>query len=924
MSSSVKVESFGELSALLEQVKQSPRQQKESAFCKFFTTFERHRQSFGDDATSRPSIYTWLRLLVPGLDRERKAYGMRERTLTDAYIQALALDRQSAEVRRLLDGGGDDLAERLAPLLHGRCPQDGDLTVAEVDRRLDAIGEGRAGARTELVALLEHGSSLDHRWLVRIVLKNLRLGVSNRRILQLYHPNAPSLYDSAGDLKRVVELLETTDGGGSQHLQQHQGEIALRPMHFIRPMLCQRVELRQVGELLGRDTYWLETKMDGERFQVHWDGTIFRYYSRNGYDYSDAFGRTPDQLDGTLSPMLAALLAPSVRELVLDGEMMVFDRRELRYRDKCDGTDVKALRTGNTTLRPCFCAYDVLYYNGRSLAGVPYAERARLLPEVVRPQFGFVAHCERERVQDANHLIQLLNTAIDAQQEGVVLKRENAHYQPNRRAGTGWYKIKPDYIAGLVVDFDLLVLGGFYNQRRTYVNAFLLGVAKTPTEFVSVARVSMGLGTAEWQQLNQTFRPHWRTGEAAAHGLHFGRTQPDVWIAPASSLALEIRGSELVRSESYAAGFTIRFPRIVTVRADKPSDEVCTLEELEGLAGTTGSTRKATKLAKRHVTLADLSGPPAPSQRRAGKRGAPRVERKPDAPREREPSPFADGMLHGRDVCVMSTGSDTSTVAVEALVRRHGGRAVANPGSDTYAIVAGRETFKVRKYMATNRWDVVREEWLLRAGMSGRLTPFRPEDVLAATEPTQQRLAAQYDRYGDSYTRPVTPTTFTALLRRVTVAGEALPPLSAGEVIRAERALLGAEEARRVRLFRGCTARLYHDVDKTAANEELEPAGMQVGALRAMREMLRFVRHGGRWLRDSEPGPVQYLFVASTAAEAASSRLARNVSQWLGTVAGEDTGETLLSVDWIGRSIEAGSLCGLTEFIIDRDDRSIK
>uniref|UniRef100_A0A182SES6 DNA ligase (ATP) n=1 Tax=Anopheles maculatus TaxID=74869 RepID=A0A182SES6_9DIPT len=561
-----KQDSFSELSSLLEKVRHAPLPTKELMLRKFFQDFELYRQSFGE-LENKPSIYPWLRLVVPGMDRERKAYGLRDRTLAEAYIRALGLDRHNDEVQRLL-GAGNDLADRLGPLLQGRCPAVGDLTVDDVNSRLDAISEGRmVAARDELVTLIERGSSLDQRWLVRIVLKNLRLGVSNRRILQLYHPNAPTLYDGASDLKQLVQQIETRAAG---EFETSDGGCPVLLAHFIRPMLCQRVELRQVGELLRRDTYWCETKMDGERFQMHWDGISFQYYSRNGHDYSDAFGRTADQVGGTLTPMLATLLAPSTRNLILDGEMMVFDRRDLRFRDKCDGTDVKAIRTGNTNLRPCFCVYDVLYHNGRTLTSVPYAERARLLRHIIREQFGFLQHCRRERVRDAEHLIELINTAIDAQQEGVVLKREDATYQPNRRAGTGWYKIKPDYIEGLVVDFDLLVMGGFYNMRRSNVNTFLVGVARGPGEFVSVAKVSMGLSVAEWQQLNQTLRSHWQT--KPFDGMHCGRTLPDVWIAPGNSIVLQLKGSELVRSHSYAAGYTIRFPRVVAIRADKLPD----------------------------------------------------------------------------------------------------------------------------------------------------------------------------------------------------------------------------------------------------------------------------------------------------------------------------------------------------------------
>uniref|UniRef100_A0A182KEX2 DNA ligase 4 n=1 Tax=Anopheles christyi TaxID=43041 RepID=A0A182KEX2_9DIPT len=905
------MESFSELSSLLEKVHHSQRQGKEEVLRKFF---QRYRQS--GDGSNRASIYPLLRLLLPGLDRERKAYGLRERTLAEAYIRALGLDRRSAEVQQLLSAG-DDLATRLGPLLHGRCPAVGELTIADVNSRLDAIGEGRAvAARDELVKLIERGSPLDQRWLVRILLKNLRLSVSSRRILQLYHPSAPTLYDGASDLKQMVELIESRQAG---ELPTDGGPVL--PMHFVRPMLCQRVELRQVAELLHRDAYWLETKMDGERFQVHWDGATFRYYSRNGHDYSESFGRTADQVGGTLTPMLSTLLNPSVQSVVLDGEMMVFDRQTLRYRDKCDGTDVKALRPGNAQLRPCFCAYDVLYHNGRSLTSVPYAERARLLAETVRKQLGFLELCQRVRIRDADHLLVLINGAIDEQQEGVVLKREDAPYQPNRRAGTGWYKIKPDYIDGLVVDFDLLVMGGFYNQRRTCVNAFLVGVMARNTpqpEYVSVAKVSMGLGTVEWQQLNQTLRPHWQTMPVG--GMQCGQTPPDVWIMPSDSITLQLRGSELVRSDSYAAGFTIRFPRIVTVRPDKLPDEVCTLDELEQLANAAPNktdSRKATKLAKRHVTLADLSTPPTTSKAKANRKRAAvfTSERKP-IDLEQEPPPLPGAMLHGKDVCVMSVANQAGAATIDALerlIRRHGGRAVANPSPTTFAIVAGRVTFKVRKYMETGRWDVVREDWLLRAGTEGRLEAFRPADMLAATEPTRMWLADQYDRYGDSYTRPITPTSFSALLRRMGSETGELGRLTDREVVRGERLLLGGRYATPLRVFHGLTGRLYRDRDGEEAHE-LAWEG-QVADFRAQRQMLRFVQYGGRWLRDTEPEPAQYVFVAS-----GMTSTVQEVERWRAKMAGSEEKEAfpvrLLRVDWIDRSIEAGRLYDGTDFTV--------
>ncbi|XP_058175739.1 DNA ligase 4-like [Anopheles ziemanni] len=883
-----------------------------------------------------PSIYPVLRLLVPELDRERKSYGLRDKMLGEGYVRALSLDRKSDEAIRLLShrSAGADLADQLLPLLRGRCPDRGRLSVAEVNNRLDALANQPAkGVEAELSYLIEHCSPLEHRWLVRIVLRKLRLGaLTARRILQQYHPDAPTILDYTGNLSNVVQQLENSPEGNDITLPTPAAESSIRLFHFIKPMLCQRLELPRVGALLTRHTFWLETKMDGERFQIHKDGSRYRYLSRNGVDYSETFGSTADQLDGTLTPMLAQLLQETVVSVILDGEMMVFDRRTLRFRDKCDGgADVKALRPGNGELRACFCVYDVLLLNGTPCTEMPYAERAALLGTVfVREQVGFVVRCRREQVRDAPHLVQLLNEAIDAQQEGVVLKREDAPYRPNRRAGGGWYKIKPDYIAGLVTDFDLVVLGGYYNVHRSAVNVLVVGAMDDAGHYLPVVKVSMGLSHAQWTDLNRSLRPHWREEKRGTTGkegpVRWGRSgPPDVSIDPAASIVLQLKGSELVRSESYAAGYTIRFPRIVAIRSDKPPTEVCQVDELKQLATAAqdpksivegDASRKSFKLASGHVTLEHFmpdSSKPGPS---GGRRKKLTVATTVGAGKD---TAAEGGILAGRDICVMGGFPGCAEIReLEALVCRHGGRAVANPSGNTFAIVvtSGRETsFKVRKYIETGRYDVVRADWLLRATTSdvGRLEPFRPSDMLARTEATRLALAEAYDRYGDSYTRPVSPTTLTALLNHDAGGIWNGVHLTERELVLAERTLLGPGTARGRRLFRGLTARLY--LPPPGAHTEGAPVA--VGNLRARREMLRFVGQGGRWLRDTVAGPVTYVFC-----QAGATDDERTVRRWLKNVAAGGEGQEpddpvpVLSVEWIGKSLEREQLCDVKDFLL--------
>ena len=43
---------------------------------------------------------------------------------------------------------------------------------------------------------------------------------------------------------------------------------------------------------MGNAEFFLETKLDGERIQMHRDGGTYKYFTRNYHDASDSFGST--------------------------------------------------------------------------------------------------------------------------------------------------------------------------------------------------------------------------------------------------------------------------------------------------------------------------------------------------------------------------------------------------------------------------------------------------------------------------------------------------------------------------------------------------------------------------------------------------------------------------------------------------------
>lgn len=67
--------------------------------------------------------------------------------------------------------------------------------------------------------------------------------------------------------------------------------------------------------------------------------------------------------------------------------------------------DVKKI-TDKSKFRPCFCAFDVLYYNGRSLVGppekggMPLDERLKILENMFTDVPGVIQHSKTVVVKD--------------------------------------------------------------------------------------------------------------------------------------------------------------------------------------------------------------------------------------------------------------------------------------------------------------------------------------------------------------------------------------------------------------------------------------------------------------------------------------------------------------------------------------------
>jgi DNA ligase 1 len=519
--------------------------------------------------------------------------GMAEKLAVRAVATAAGTD--ATHVAALVRETGD-LGQAAEQLLSRPVSTDGDeaadLEVTDVVRTLRQIaaaaGSGSQGRKLELLAgLLARATPLEARYLLRLVTRNLRLGIGTPTILdalaQVYaggkkaRPVLERGYNICCDLGKVAATLVS---GGLAAVEQ----LRVQPGNPVRVMLAQR--LADAGEILARlgGRCAAEYKYDGVRVQAHRtaDGTI-ELFTRRLEEISDQF---PDVVE-----LLRAGLGPA--EAILEGEVVAYDAAagelhpfgEVMLRRRKHGIDqaVQDVPVG------IFC-FELLYADGEDLTMLPYPRRRAALEAALTlsPRLRLTTAAE---VSDPAALDAMFAQAVTDGCEGLVCKSAgpDSVYRAGSR-GWQWIKLKRDYRTELSDTVDLVVIGAFAGRGRragVYGAVLLAAYDADADMFRAVTKCGAGFSDADLASLPARLAPLQSPGRPARVDA---RQEPDVWFEP--GLVLEILSAELTLSPNYPAawgqikedaGLAMRFPRFTgRWRDDKaPEDATTTLELVE-------------------------------------------------------------------------------------------------------------------------------------------------------------------------------------------------------------------------------------------------------------------------------------------------------------------------------------------------------
>ncbi|CAI49828.1 DNA ligase (ATP) [Natronomonas pharaonis DSM 2160] len=429
------------------------------------------------------------------------------------------------------------------------------LTVSGVEETLQALaaaaGDGSTDAkRDRLFDLFNRAEPTEARFLARLVLGEMRVGVGEGTVrdaiaaaFEVPEPDVERALQVANDCGLVAETARDDGAAGLDDI----GLVVGRP---VKAMLAQAGTAVEALDEWG--TAAVETKYDGARVQVHYDGDSARLFSRNLEEVTEPLPEVVEFVEQSLS--VPAILDGEVVAVDDDGTPRPFQEILRRFRRK---HDVAAAREDVSVE---LYAFDCLHVDGEDLLDTPLSERHDRLESLLADGVSPLSYAD-----DADEVADIEADALDAGHEGIMLKNPDSTYTPGSR-GKNWLKRKPD-----VETLDLVVTGAEWGEGR---RANLLGTfvvsARADDGYEPVGKVATGITDEELERLHERLQPHVRTEDGT-----------DVDIEPA--VVFEVGYEEIQQSPTYGSGYALRFPRFVGVREDKSPSDADSLERIDRL-----------------------------------------------------------------------------------------------------------------------------------------------------------------------------------------------------------------------------------------------------------------------------------------------------------------------------------------------------
>jgi DNA ligase-1 len=442
----------------------------------------------------------------------------------------------------------------------GQKPKGKPLQLPELYAAYEAIAQDTgAGSRERkdklVLALLSRASPLEAKYIVKHLVKEMRVGVSEATVLDgladvtgIPIASIRRANQISGDMGEVARMALDSGAAGLARLSVRLGVP-------LKPMLAQSAETMAEAFSKMDGPFALEFKLDGARVQIHKQGDAVHLYTRQLSDVTSSLPEVVEQVRAGLR----------AKDAILDGEVIAITaagrprpfqevmRRFGRERDIAE--QQKEIPTH-------LYLFDVLLADIDLCLDWPNQKRWEKLQQI-RGSIDAVERIIPRGVADGERF---LKRAREAGHEGLMAKQLASAYLPGER-GRFWIKVKP------VITLDLAIVAADwgYGRRTGWLsNVHLAARDIVSGEYVEVGKTFKGLTDAEFKTL---------TEQLLANKV--SETRGTVWVKP--SIVVEVAFNNVQRSPRYPGGVALRLARIINFRPDKSPEAADTIQTLQAL-----------------------------------------------------------------------------------------------------------------------------------------------------------------------------------------------------------------------------------------------------------------------------------------------------------------------------------------------------
>jgi len=468
-----------------------------------------------------------------------------------------------------------------------------NLTVSDVFEKLSSLVHttGKDSTATKISILSDLLSDLDGnsaRYVVRMVLGKLRLGFSDKTILDALSVTISNdkssreviekAYYRCSDLGMIASILHDKGIKGIEH-------ISLIPSVPVFAKLVERAS--SVDEILKRiPTPLFQPKYDGMRGQIH------LFTDEKGKRHVKIFSRRLEDLTEMFPDICEDILASDIKSVILDSEIIGFNQETneffpfqetMQRKRKFNVSDLAA------KIPVISFVFDILYLNGKDLTDETLEKRMEILTKffsdnhfsILRKSESIVMHSKEEAEK-------YFYTCVENGLEGIIAKDLQTPYSPGTR-NFEWIKLKRASVNELNDTIDCIVLGYYHGhgQRAKYgVGALLIGIYNSDEDrFETIAKLGSGIKDDQLGSLRKTL-DGMKENSLESNVIVDKKLIPDVIVEP--KMVVVVRADEITRSSLHTAGrnkegigYALRFPRMIEIREDKAPDEITSLTEIE-------------------------------------------------------------------------------------------------------------------------------------------------------------------------------------------------------------------------------------------------------------------------------------------------------------------------------------------------------